>query len=227
MITRLILVRHAEAEGNFKRKYHGWTDSGLTPKGHLQAKKLAERLTYEKIDVIYSSSLSRTLQTAGYIAQSRNLTIHKTDKLKELNGGDWENQYFADLKTYWPEEYEKWEKRPDLLTMPNGESVEEFQNRLVEEIENIRDSNSGKSICIVTHGTAIRTLICYFNGIPLSGICNVPWDENTSFSIIEFDGEKYRFILQSDASHLGDELGTIVKQSWFQKHRKELEENSR
>lgn len=225
MTTRLILVRHAEAEGNFTRRYHGWTDSSLTPKGHLQAKRLAGKLLDEKIDVIYSSSLKRTIQTAGYIAESKNLPIQTTDKLKELNGGDWENQYFADLELNWPAEYERWENHPDLLTMPNGESVADFQKRLIEEIEKIRDENNGKSICIVTHGTAIRTLVCYFNNIPLSEICNVPWDENTSYSIIEYDGEKYRFLLQSESSHLGDDLGTIVKQSWFQKHKKQIEEN--
>lgn len=227
MTTRLILVRHAEAEGNFTRKYHGWTDSGLTPKGHLQAQRLAVRLTDEKIDVIYSSSLSRTVQTARYIAENKKLEINTTDQLKELYGGDWEDQFFADLGVKWPEEYEKWENHPDQLTMPNGESVADFQNRLINEIERIRNQHPGKNICIVTHGTAIRTLICYFNELPLSEICNIPWDENTSFSIIEYDGEKYSFLLQGEASHLGDDLGTIVKQTWFQEHKKQLEEKNR
>jgi probable phosphoglycerate mutase len=70
-------------------------------------------------------------------------------------------------------------------------------------------------------------LVCYFNALPLSEICNIPWDENTSYSVIEYDGEKYTFLLQGEASHLGDDLGTIVKQTWFQEHRKQLAEKNR
>ena len=93
MKTRLIFVRHAEAEGNYLRIFHGWTDSGITDKGHVQAKKAAERLKDIPIDVLYSSSLKRTIQTAQYIADIKGLPIIRTDKLKEINGGDWEGKY--------------------------------------------------------------------------------------------------------------------------------------
>jgi len=66
--TRIIFVRHAEAEGNLNRVFHGWTDSSITERGHLQAQRVAQRLKDVDIDVIYSSSLKRTLQTAQYIA---------------------------------------------------------------------------------------------------------------------------------------------------------------
>ena len=58
MKTKLIIVRHAEAEGNKTRRFHGWTDSNLTERGHLQAQRVADRLKDVKIDVIYSSSLT-------------------------------------------------------------------------------------------------------------------------------------------------------------------------
>jgi methionine salvage enolase-phosphatase E1 len=87
MKTRLIFVRHAEAEGNLKRLFHGWYDSSITEKGHKQAKKVAERLSDVPIEVIYSSSLKRTLQTAQYIADVKQLPIIRTDKMKEINGG--------------------------------------------------------------------------------------------------------------------------------------------
>ena len=49
------------------------------------------------IDVIYSSSLKRTLQTAQYIADAKNLPIIRTDKLKEINGGEWEGKRWDEL----------------------------------------------------------------------------------------------------------------------------------
>ncbi len=44
MKTTLIFVRHAEAEGNLNRIFHGWTDADITEKGHIQAKLAAESL---------------------------------------------------------------------------------------------------------------------------------------------------------------------------------------
>jgi len=108
MKTRLIFVRHAEAEGNVNRRFQGWTDGELTEKGHIQAQKVAKRLKDEKIDVIYSSSLKRTMQTADYISKIKNLPIIRTDKLKEINGGDWENVSFDELPTLWPHEHDTW-----------------------------------------------------------------------------------------------------------------------
>jgi len=42
--TRIIFVRHAEAEGNLNRVFHGWTDSSITERGHLQARELPRGL---------------------------------------------------------------------------------------------------------------------------------------------------------------------------------------
>ncbi|GAE89204.1 alpha-ribazole-5'-phosphate phosphatase [Acetivibrio straminisolvens JCM 21531] len=109
--TRIIFVRHAEAEGNLNRVFHGWTDSSITERGHLQAQRVAERLKDVEVDVIYSSSLKRTLQTAQYIADVKNLPIIRTDKLKEINGGEWENREWEELPNLWPEEYDSWENR--------------------------------------------------------------------------------------------------------------------
>ena len=208
MKTRLIFVRHAEAEGNVNRRFQGWTDGELTEKGHIQAQKVAKRLKDEKIDVIYSSSLKRTMQTADYISKIKNLPIIRTDKLKEINGGDWENVSFDELPTLWPHEHDTWENKPHMHKMPNGESMEEFLQRLIKEVEYIIKSNTGKNICIVTHGTAIRALMCYFLGCNLNKMLEVEWYDNTSITIIEYEDGKYSVITKGDASHLSNELST-------------------
>lgn len=225
MVTRLIIIRHAEAEGNFQRIFHGWTNSELTEKGHTQARLMAEKIKDLKFDIIYSSSMKRTLQTAEYIAEGRNLPIIRTDKLKEINGGDWEGRYFKDIKEFWPEQYDCWENRINEHSMPNGESVEEFQKRLIEEIEYIVGNNKGKNICVVTHGTAIRALMCYFKGCAFEEMCNINWVENTSVSILEHSEEGYKLLVEGDASHLDESMGTLTNQDWYKEHQKKMKGN--
>lgn len=220
MKTRLILVRHAEAEGNYTRVFHGWTDSEITPKGHQQAKKVAESLKAVKIDVIYSSSLKRTLQTAGYIAELHKLPILKTDNLKEINGGDWEGEEWDVLPDKWPEQYDTWENNPHLHRMPNGETMEEFQKRLINEIMSIINANEGKSICIVTHGTAIKSLMCLFRHCELDEMCNIPWYDNTAVTVIDYEDGRFTPVLEGDASHLDKEMSTLQNQNWWQELQK-------
>ncbi len=223
MVTRLILVRHAEAEGNFNRRFHGWFDSKITEKGHKQAKKVAERLASIPIDIIYSSSLTRTLQTAQYIADVKQLPINRTDKLKEINGGDWEDMPFDQLPILYPEENKIWEEEPHLHKMPNGESVTEFYERLITEVKHIIRNNLGKNICIVTHGAAIRTMLCRFYGYDLENLKNIYWHDNTSVTIVDYDNNKDEFevMMEGDIEHLDFELSTIQNQEWWQEFMEE------
>jgi probable phosphoglycerate mutase len=222
MMTRLILVRHAEAEGNKIRRFHGWTDSGLTKRGLLQAQCVAERLKDITVDVIYSSSLTRTLQTAEYISKAKSLPIIRTDKLKEINGGDWEDRPWNELQERWPEAYETWDNSPHTHQMPNGESMEEFQKRLVDEVMHILHQNKGKNICIVTHGTAIRALICHFRACSLEEMINVAWCDNTAVTIMDYEDGFFTTVTEGDATHLGSELGTITNQDWWEEYMKKV-----
>jgi len=223
MKTRLIFVRHAEAEGNLNRLFHGWYDSKITEKGHKQARKVAERLADVPIDVIYSSSLTRTLQTAQYIADVKQLPIIRTDKMKEINGGDWENILWDEIPKLYPRENYTWEKEPHLHKMPNGESMEEFYHRVITEVKDIANKNSGKNICIVTHGTAIRAMLCKFYGKTLEHMINIYWHDNTSVTIVDYDSDKDEFevIMEGDTEHLDFELSTIQNQQWWQSYMEE------
>jgi len=213
--TRLIIVRHAEAEGNINRIFHGWTDGNITENGHIQAKIVSKRLSKLEIDVIYSSTLKRTMQTAGYIAEEKNLPIIRTDKLWEINGGDWEGKNWDDLSKIWPQEYDTWENKPHLHKMPNGESMEAFQNRIISEIKYIIEHNKGKNICIVTHGTAIRALVCYLQGYELENMIKLPWYDNTSVTIVDYEKDKFKIITEGDASHLEKKYSTVQNQEWW------------
>ncbi len=222
MKTRLIFVRHAEAEGNYKRIFQGWTDGELTEKGHAQAQLVAQRLKDWDIDVIYSSSLKRTMQTASYIAKVKQLPIIRTDKLKEINGGDWEGRTWEELPLKWPEEYDTWENKPHLHKMPNGESVEELQKRIMDEVMYIIRNNEGKNICIVTHGTAIKSIMCRFKNCSLEEMVNIPWYDNTAITVIDYEENEFKIILEGDASHLEGSLSTLKNQDWWYENMKKI-----
>jgi broad specificity phosphatase PhoE len=222
MKTKLIIVRHAEAVGNAIREFHGWTDSSITERGHIQAKQVAERLKDVPIDVIYSSSLKRTMETAMYISKIKGLPIIKRDDLKEINGGLWEGMTWTNLVKSYPKEYEIWEEKPHIHQMPEGESMKDFQQRLINAVSDIINTEKGKNVCIVTHGTAIRVLMCWFLDYSLEDIVKIPWCDNTAVTIVDSNDEKFIVEIEGDSCHLDDEISTIKNQKWYAEYIKKF-----
>lgn len=223
-MTKVIFVRHGEAEGNIERNFHGHYNSNLTENGRAQIKLTAKRLKDEKIDVIYSSDLNRTYETALAIAEGRNLSIVKNEKLREINGGKWEDVPWDELPSLFPESYDYWLRDPQKLVMPSGESMVDFQNRVLSAVLDIVKLHKNSNILIVTHGTVIKVLLCKYKNKTLSDLPNLAWHDNASITIVEFDDDfNPNVVLEGDNEHLGD-LSTIAKQSWW---RKELVEGKR
>lgn len=227
MKTKMIIVRHAEAVGNKIREFHGWTDEGITERGTLQAQQVAQRLKDTAIDVIYSSILKRTMETAGFIARMKNLPILSREDLKEINGGLWEGMRWDDLLAKYPDEYHIWETKPHLHQMPEGESMEAFRQRVVCAITDIFQREEGKNICVVTHGTVIRVLMCWFKGWPLEDIVKITWYDNTAVTIVTKDNNVFQIEMEGDATHLDDTTSTLENQQWFIEYREKFNQQNK
>lgn len=213
-MTTLIFVRHGEAEGNVQKIFHGWHNSDLTENGHRQAERTAEYLADVPIDILYASDLKRTMETAGYIARMKHMEIHPDSRLREIFGGKWENVPWAQLPEKFPEAYENWLTYPHKLIMPDGESMPDFQKRLVEAVEEIAARHVGQQVCIVTHGTAIKALLCHFRKLPLSEFPNQKWCDNAAVTVVEAENGEYNVTVDGYNEHLGD-LSTLDKQTWW------------
>ena len=221
MSTKLYLIRHAEAEGNFHRSFHGITDSNLTENGLAQLDALAKRFEGIKIDAAFSSPLKRTMQTLSSI-QSAKDKIVTIDDLIEINGGKWENMKFTDILNVYPKEYETWDKTPHLHKMPDGESVVQVFERSLSTINGIVKENKDKTIIICTHGGVIRPYMCYLLGYRLEEMHKVNWVDNTAVTIVEYDDDfNHKVEAMGDNSHLGG-LSTIEKQNWWKKRKEKM-----
>lgn len=227
-ITRLYLVRHAEAAGNIERVFHGHTDSEVTEKGLLQLEALAEYFKDIRIDAVYTSDLKRAYVTAQAVNRCAALPIHTDPRLREINGGLWENVHFDELPLRFPEAYRIWEKEPHRHVMPGGESMEDVYRRMVEAVTDMVRAHPGRHIAAVSHGAAIRALLTYALGVSLSQLCDMLWCENTAVTIIDFDKNIRPSLVQNgDARHISDELSTVRRQQWYLKLKRDREEKSR
>jgi len=133
--TILIFVRHGESEGNKSNRFNGSLNLPLTDKGKEQARKTAEYLKKYKIDRIYSSDLSRALETGKIIAKSQNIDVIESKELREIYGGDFEGEIYDDLRIKFPVEFKTWLNDLGNCTCPNGESIRDLLERFNRKIK--------------------------------------------------------------------------------------------
>ena len=83
-MTKIYLIRHAEAEGNLYRRIQGHWDGSITPLGLQQIDALAQRFRREHIDALYCSDLSRARATAEAITRYHDIPAVVTPRLTEI-----------------------------------------------------------------------------------------------------------------------------------------------
>ena len=90
-MTRIYIIRHAEAEGNLYRRIHGQYNSLVTPLGYRQIEALEKRFQDIHLDAVYSSDLFRTQTTAKALYLPKGLPLQLEPGLREISMGDWED----------------------------------------------------------------------------------------------------------------------------------------
>ncbi len=158
----LYLVRHGKSEFNAVKRYTGSTDVGLSEEGILQAQKTAELLKDINFDIIVSSPLKRARTTAEIIAKYHLETqIVFSDGFRERSFGDWEGKEFTDRSYI---DYiclpENIHKAPD-----NGETIFDFDKRVGEALDELKEKYTDKTVLLVAHGMVSRMLNRRINGL--------------------------------------------------------------
>lgn len=200
-MKRLILVRHGESLWNVQERIQGHSNSDLSERGIEEAKKLAQRLRNEKIDVIYTSDLKRAYKTAKIIQKNHSAPIYQRKRLREAYFGLWEGLQWAEVEERYPKEAAAY--REDLVKnrAPQGEQIEAVVKRVGRIIDEIKRKYKRKTALMVAHSGPIRAAIIYLLGLPLEAWKRMQVD-NASITIFEFPKGKPFLKLFNDTCHL-------------------------
>lgn len=156
----IILVRHGQTDWNINNLLQGSTNINLNKNGISQAIETAQKLSTINIDYIYSSPLNRTLDTANYINEHRNLEIIIDDRLLERGFGNYEglDSKKIDFKKYWNFNLN--------LSDNNVESIKALFNRVYFLLLDLYNNynNSDVNILLVTHNGVNLAISSILNG---------------------------------------------------------------
>ena len=180
-MTTIYFVRHAEPDYNDHDDFF----RPLTDKGLKDRIKVTNYLLDKNIDVVLSSPYVRSVDTVADFAKNAGLSIETVDDFKERKiDSCWIEDFNGFCKKQWNDFNYK---------LSDGESLNEVQKRNIRALEEVIDKYNGKNIVIGSHGTALSTIINYydnrFNYENFNAIRKImPW-------VVKFEFEDKRCVL--------------------------------
>ena len=127
------------------------------------------------------ASDARRPSSAEPLAQRLGLPIQLSDRLLEVDFGDWTGKQIAELDRLG--DWKQWNMWRSIGRIPNGESMFEVQARVVDEIEGLRRRFPDQKLALFSHGDPIRAAITYYLGMPLDMLLRL---EISSASVTTF-----------------------------------------
>ncbi len=167
-MTKLFLIRHGNTvDEETKSVYKGRTDIPLSRTGILRMHGAAAFLSAFTLDRIYTSTLSRSIDSGRIIAASQGIDIEVAPAFDEVDFGVWEGLSFGEVKERYPEAFRLWLKDPATHPPPQGESFRNAQKRSMGRLKQIISEHGGQRIGIVAHAGILRIMIFALLGMRL------------------------------------------------------------
>jgi alpha-ribazole phosphatase len=163
--TTLWLIRHGLTEGGDGRCC-GRFDVPLSSGGVEQASTIAKRLASEPISKMYSSDLSRAIETARIVVEPHGLAVQTLSDLSEMNFGDLEGLPIDEIKERYPAVFHSWMTTPAKTRFPNGESFMQMTARVLAVLDWLVTQHSKQTIAIVAHAGVNRLILAKALSIP-------------------------------------------------------------
>ena len=179
-MSNIYFVRHAEPNYN----NHDDMTRELSPKGMKDRELVTEFLTDKQVDIVLSSPYKRAVDTVAHFAALRDLPITTINDFRERKVDSvWIDDFDAFTHNQWADFNYK---------LTDGETLSEVQKRNISALQEVIEHHRGKTVVIGSHGTALSTIIHYYNETynyeDLLRIMEIkPW-------IVRFDFEGEEFV---------------------------------
>jgi broad specificity phosphatase PhoE len=174
--TTTMLLRHGETALSGERRFAGRGDIPLTGTGVKQAAAAAARLAARGgLDLIVSSPLERTRQTADAVAAATGVPLVVEDGWMETDFGEWEGLNHAEVERGWPEQMAAWLNDTGAAP-PGGESFASTSDRALKALDSLLAEHAGSTVLVVSHVTPIKILLLHAMLAPPAALRRIQLD---------------------------------------------------
>jgi len=165
----IYVFRHGETYDNRNKRFSGWRNAKLTPRGKKQAEILGKKLKDAHIDICITSDLQRAQETAKIVFKHhKGIKFEVDPRIKERSYGDLQGKSKDKLMREDPEKAMMYRRGYDVPP-PKGESMKMVEERVfpfcAELVERVRQNNV--NVAVSCHGNSMRAIRRFFEHMSL------------------------------------------------------------
>lgn len=168
-MTKLLSVRHGHVEGIEPARFRGREELVLTETGVAEAAAVARHIArmWNPI-MVYTSPLSRCVQTGRAIAGACHIPSQPMPELYDIDYGTWQFRTYAEMKEVDPVTFAAWFAVPHLVRFPRGESLQDLVARAADALRIVIQRHAEDTVVLVAHDSVNRALLLQLLDQPLS-----------------------------------------------------------
>jgi len=129
-MLRIVLIRPGATDYDCEERIQGALDIPLNRQGLMEVARTVDQLRDKGIEVIYASPCASATQSAEILAKDLNARLKKLDRMQNLNLGLWQGMQVADVRHKQPKVYRQWQEQPENVCPPDGEMIEQAEQRV-------------------------------------------------------------------------------------------------
>lgn len=200
-MTTFFLIRHGETFANRQNFIQGTLDTELTfltPKGKWEAQQFSYLLQCYPIKVVFTSPLTRAVQTSEIICHGRQLPIKRDERLREISYGDWNGMSYQHVRAAYAPYFDLTtnDARPSSVEVNHGESFVVARKRLASFLNDTAAAYPDDRVLVVTHGWVIKTMasLCRASVSPAVfenphnlGVTRIDTQGDSNWQVVFFD----------------------------------------
>ena len=196
MSIEITFIRHGQTTGNAAGRWQGHTNPSLTDLGRDQAAKLGDRLVDTKFDLVISSDLDRTMETAAALGRP----VEADERWREPFFGAWEDLTTEEILAEDAEQVAALFSGEDIAP-GGGERLSAVAERTRAALDELVGRVGSGSVAVVSHGMSLLMLIASLletkRPLPLRLL------GNTAIAKVEMNADHVSVSTYNDDAHLG------------------------
>jgi probable phosphoglycerate mutase len=206
-VTRIVLIRHGQAQAYVDQIVSGHACTGLSAHGRMQASLLRDRLErtgeLRGTTAFYASLMRRAHETAEVIAPGVGdgaLEIRQDCGLCEQHPGDADGILWSEYDERFGSIHTLGLPDRSKVSAPGSESIDMMVSRVAAALDRLADEHAGETIVVACHGGVVGCSFEALAGIRLNAL--VRYTENTAITEWRHSDHGWSLVRFNDAAHL-------------------------
>ena len=148
-MPQIVLIRPGATDYDREGRIQGNLDVPLNAQGSAEVARVIDDLRPLRLSAIYTSGCRSAVETAQAIAAALGVRLKKLDHMHNLNQGLWQGMLVDEVRRKQPKVYRQWQERPQFTCPPEGEMLDQAEERIRPVIAKLMKRHKEGTIALV------------------------------------------------------------------------------